>query len=833
MEQELRSSNQPADQGATLADQLGTQAAAQAAARQESASLEEVTAKAMAAAALVADLRKFDSIGQVNRFGFVFQGYESFQPETAKVRQLDDELRWLLSEASDSKFVRIPLLGTAGLKTSKSKAHVGNRLLFYKRDEVVKIWNLIDKALASDQDFKCLYVKGQPGTGKSTAIWWKTLSILGEEGTPKNILWVSLRRNGEPKASVYFRGTNYYELQLKTKQIATFLAEVPVELAVIDGAGATTKDLQADVIDWMTKKPERHAVFSSSSKVEEEREHQNDEITFEEVHSWKLEEFFEAFVRGEEPTEIYHRCSSMLYEEFGLSTSETEEEETDSGVKLSLEECKNDAGKWGALAEMDTTQESATAAPVPADTNAPAPAPEDSYEAKPSAFAAAEPPPEEEDQKASGQSFVKRQLPPSVAQGGKTSDEDMDIEEENEDDEVEEKDDKKDSDDNEDSNKRQKMLSKDEIFEAVRGRYKYSGGSARWMFNYSREQMDGLLDKHCQASSNRAAIADGRIGPTSEASTNYFFGSTLKEDGTTQYFLVSQRAVEKLFEHGETKAFEGLYRFAYQLQNPSFVGWVVEADFFYQVERAKNHTAPFHPQPLDGYQQKLPERPLGTRVWQHTKNKNLAGKAIKDKKMKVRKEAVQKLNRIVQNMVPGAVGAAYLCKPSAWNQGGYDAFFVQFAGSRTSAEHVQVRGHIHLRFIQVTKGKSHDLKLDYYISVIQCFHVAGYEVDSVEIVFILTEDNVSDFTLGDVHGPDLLKDCVVYGSENVKFGRVDWGKIAKYLLTLSKTSMTITTKNSEPSRGTSLNRSKESFTNNEQTEQRHRDRQQQSREPTQ
>lgn len=96
--------------------------------------------------------------------------------------------------------------------------------------------------------------------------------------------------------------------------------------------------------------------------------------------------------------------------------------------------------------------------------------------------------------------------------------------------------------------------------------------------------MERLLRKYANSAPNRKSILDQTIGPTSNAATNYFFGSSRKENGETEYFLVSQRAVEILGEH--SSVYPVLYDFAKKLENPSFLGWIVEADFFSQVDKS-------------------------------------------------------------------------------------------------------------------------------------------------------------------------------------------------------------------------------------------------------
>lgn len=47
-----------------------------------------------------------------------------------------------------------------------------------------------------------------------------------------------------------------------------------------------------------------------------------------------------------------------------------------------------------------------------------------------------------------------------------------------------------------------------------------------------------------------------------------------------------QEAVRIQAESANRTTFEELYTFADQLENPAFVGWIVEADFFFQLDTA-------------------------------------------------------------------------------------------------------------------------------------------------------------------------------------------------------------------------------------------------------
>lgn len=94
------------------------------------------------------------------------------------------------------------------------------------------------------------------------------------------------------------------------------------------------------------------------------------------------------------------------------------------------------------------------------------------------------------------------------------------------------------------------------ILAEIAAKYRWSGGSARWMFNYSRSRLELLLRQYCSQAINCDALLKGQIGPTSDASTNYFFGSSIKKDNkSTEYFLVSHQAVRILAESASHNTF--------------------------------------------------------------------------------------------------------------------------------------------------------------------------------------------------------------------------------------------------------------------------------------
>ena len=107
-----------------------------------------------------------------------------------------------------TKLFEIPLLDVAGLTSADADVKTEQDSpapVFHQRSAVSELWSAIDD-LPAEKGEQVLFVKGQPGTGKSTAIWRKVLEGSG---------WlqdISLKLDGSrPKAAVYFQGRLYYK----------------------------------------------------------------------------------------------------------------------------------------------------------------------------------------------------------------------------------------------------------------------------------------------------------------------------------------------------------------------------------------------------------------------------------------------------------------------------------------------------------------------------------------------------------------------------------------------------------------------------------------------
>ena len=79
-----------------------------------------------------------------------------------------------------------------------------------------------------------------------------------------------------------------------------------------------------------------------------------------------------------------------------------------------------------------------------------------------------------------------------------------------------------------------------------------------------------------------------------------------------------------------------------------------------------------------------------------------------------------------------------------------------------------------LQFGQVTKSTTHSLKLKYFAEVVRFLSAAGYVIDSVEIAFIVTKRNISNFRVlsSKVSGSGLLS----HANVPPKIGNSKWSK---------------------------------------------------------
>ncbi|OAJ37409.1 hypothetical protein BDEG_21430 [Batrachochytrium dendrobatidis JEL423] len=86
-------------------------------------------------------------------------------------------------------------------------------------------------------------------------------------------------------------------------------------------------------------------------------------------------------------------------------------------------------------------------------------------------------------------------------------------------------------------------------------------------------------------------------------------------------------------------------------------------------------------------------------------------------------------------------------KPNKWNQGGFDAIFLE-------------KGKGLVRFVQVTDGNTHSFKIEYFHSflLMLCQSPQSFEITCLEIIFVADQKKRSTFKVAEPSAPGMLTD---------------------------------------------------------------------------
>jgi len=219
-------------------------------------------------------------------------------------------------------------------------------------------------------------------------------------------------------------------------------------------------------------------------------------------------------------------------------------------------------------------------------------------------------------------------------------------------------------------NKRRRDGSKKQstIREAVTQKFAHAGGSARWMMNYSVPEIDSQIDTYFTECSNLSNLLSFTLGPESPMAKTQLYASAPGDNDTTLYSMVSARATLLAVELHGTNGIKELYKHAAKLNNPAFLGWIIEADLF---NRCSNNSLVMKgkgQQDAEAFDSGPPVEFDYHNLMVVCKESEVKGKE---------KEALNAIRKEAARLVPTTKGKMQTCKPSAWNQGGYDVVFIK------------------------------------------------------------------------------------------------------------------------------------------------------------
>jgi hypothetical protein len=194
----------------------------------------------------------------------------------------------------------------------------------------------------------------------------------------------------------------------------------------------------------------------------------------------------------------------------------------------------------------------------------------------------------------------------------------------------------------------------------VEEKFFVAGGCARWMFLYTTDQAIEDIKLNISKVTDMTLLSQGLQGTRSETSISHLFCVFENQES----FLVSEYVTRVISEICQFSFLIEARNSPLAKSNPTFDGWVFEAEFLYEVRRSEKNSAGFAV--FMDFNQKI--------IW--------------DVASRVR------FNEVVDiKAIPDATLGSVWFVPLKWNQACYGAVQLLKGGS--------------FRFIQVTKALSH------------------------------------------------------------------------------------------------------------------------------
>jgi hypothetical protein len=240
----------------------------------------------------------------------------------------------------------------------------------------------------------------------------------------------------------------------------------------------------------------------------------------------------------------------------------------------------------------------------------------------------------------------------------------------------------------------------------VEEKFYYAGASVRWMFANTVHSVQCRIARYVDKVKNFEQLLNEGHEIRSSESSNHLL---MRYQGTNgpETFFVSRYALKMLLHASkENSDIRRAYTLAKQHNNPALLGWVVEFDFVKQLADSCANSAKVI---------NLYSNMDGNILWKVS--------------------SVRSFNPRSPFEEPWLLNQ--FRTPIKWNQGGYDAVGL-----------FKAAGRLVLRFLQVTHGKTHKMKMKFFASLAAKFS-AEYPTEDigVEISLILPRFQDSKFML--------------------------------------------------------------------------------------
>ncbi|GMF38990.1 unnamed protein product [Phytophthora lilii] len=236
----------------------------------------------------------------------------------------------------------------------------------------------------------------------------------------------------------------------------------------------------------------------------------------------------------------------------------------------------------------------------------------------------------------------------------------------------------------------------------VRSKYYFAGASARYMFGYPTAQVVSALEVAVSALWDVSSTAAGTVGDRSGGAVNRLF---CRFRNNRQPGIISRYAGSAIAMFGGPALIKRHASVLEEDSNAAMDGWILEMYFFACVRKG--------------------------------------GVTLYDGDKMIRWSQGEFLVVDPRNL-PELPIAGWL-KPHKYNQGGYDAIYIDRAQEL-------------VRFVHVTRAHRHTFHIRYFHQFLCSLRdsVSSFEVSTLEIFFVIEREALSDFKLSKVTGQGLL-----------------------------------------------------------------------------
>ena len=245
----------------------------------------------------------------------------------------------------------------------------------------------------------------------------------------------------------------------------------------------------------------------------------------------------------------------------------------------------------------------------------------------------------------------------------------------------------------------------------VRSKLYFAGGSARWMFLFPTKSVIQQTDESVVSVDDIIPYIKGTVGDQSNNVVNRLFSSSLAENDDMfprKKSIISRFAGVLLAIKAGPDLIRNLARATRHDGNPSMDGWMLEMWFFASLRH--------------GGVKLFDKSNEEFQTWPESNVKTLDINSFP--------------------ALPENKGVWF--KPSKWNQGGFDAIFMD-------------KGKGLVKFVQVTRGDTHSFKIGRFREFLDALHVSkSLKVKVLEIVFVVEQSKLANFKIQNPTGPGSL-----------------------------------------------------------------------------